>query len=435
MSYFFTSESVSQGHPDKVADQISDALVDNFIAQDPESHCAIETMVTTGQVFVAGEVRSDAYVDIQGVVRDAIKRIGYTKPEYKFSYDSCGVVSAIHEQSNNIYDGVSGAAKDDPYMQGAGDQGICAGYATNELGSEENSSFMPATLDIAHSIVKELAYIREHQEDEDIDGRMDYLRPDAKSQVTIEYSDDGIPMRIDNIVVSTSHDMFDNDKETVLEVLRKDVKEFVIPRVIRKYPKNIQDMFDDKTVYYINPAGLFVTCGPDGDCGLVGRKLWADFYSSCCNQSGALSSKDPSKVDRSAAYMARYIAKNCVAAGIADRMTVQISYAIGVSYPVGFRVDTDGTSHVGMCDGAISDILKDMFDCRPYAIEQTLNLRNPIYFESASYGAFGRTNRKVKKTFCDYSKKGTCYINKEVELFTWEKLDKVNELKEKFNLK
>ncbi len=418
MPYLFTSESVSEGHPDKVADQISDALLDHFLAFDPESKVACETLVTTGQVVLAGEVKSDTYLDVQTIARDVINAIGYTKGEYQFSGDSCGVISLIHEQSQDISQGVDRGEKE---QQGAGDQGMMFGYAT-----KETENYMPLALDISHKILQNLAELRR-------EGRIiDYLRPDAKSQVTIEYSDDNVPQRIDTIVISTQHDAFHNDDEVMLAKIKEDLVEILIPRVVEQLPKAIQDLFDDKIKYHINPTGKFVIGGPHGDTGLTGRKIIVDTYGGKgAHGGGAFSGKDPSKVDRSAAYAARHIAKNLVAAGVADEMLVQVSYAIGVVEPTSIYVDTYGTSNVDLTDGEIAQKTKALFDMRPFAIEERLKLRNPIYLESAAYGHMGKEPRMIKKVFeSPYNGR----IEKEVELFTWEKLDMVGEVKKTFNL-
>lgn len=418
MAYLFTSESVSEGHPDKVADQISDALLDYFLAFDPESKVACETLVTTGQVVLAGEVKSETYLDVQRIARETINSIGYTKGEYQFSGDSCGVISLIHEQSQEINQGVDRASKEE---QGAGDQGMMFGYAT-----KETENYMPLALDLSHKILQELALIRKKGSD------ITYLRPDAKSQVTIEYSDDNVPQRIDTIVVSTQHDPFLEDDDEMLAQIKKDVVEVVIPRVVAQLPKHIQELFDDQITYHINPTGKFVIGGPHGDTGLTGRKIIVDTYGGKgAHGGGAFSGKDPSKVDRSAAYAARHAAKNLVAAGVADEILVQISYAIGVVKPTSIFVDTYGTSNVDLSDGAIAKLVGELFDMRPYAIEQRLKLRNPIYIESAAYGHMGKEPKTVKKVFeSPYNGR----IEKEVELFTWEKLDYVDRVKEVFNL-
>jgi S-adenosylmethionine synthetase len=419
MPYLFTSESVSEGHPDKVADQISDALIDNFLAWDPNSKVACETLVTTGQVVLAGEVKSRTYLDVQKIARDVISRIGYTKSEYMFEANSCGIVSAIHEQSADINRGVE---RSKPEEQGAGDQGMMFGFATNET-----QNYMPLALDLAHKILIELSLIRREK-----DSKMPYLRPDAKSQVTIEYGDDDKPMRIDSIVVSTQHDPFDSD-EKMLAKIRKDVVDYVIPRVKSRCKKDTQKLFNGKINYHINPTGKFVIGGPHGDTGLTGRKIIVDTYGGKgAHGGGAFSGKDPSKVDRSAAYAARHIAKNMVAAGVADEMLVQVSYAIGVARPMGIFVDTYGTAKVNMSDGDIAKKIEQLFDMRPYAIEKRLKLRNPIYSETAAYGHMGREPKVVEKTFVNTDGK---MKKVKVELFTWEKLDYVPKIKKDFGLK
>src|SRR5438874_356862 len=386
MPYLFTSESVSEGHPDKVADQISDALIDNFLAWDPNSKVACETLVTTGQVVLAGEVKSKTYLDVQKIARDVISRIGYTKSEYMFEANSCGIVSAIHEQSADINRGVE---RNKPEEQGAGDQGMMFGFATNET-----QNYMPLALDLAHKILIELSIIRREK-----NSKLPYLRPDAKSQVTIEYDDNDKPLRIDTIVVSTQHDEFDVD-EKMLAKIRKDIVEYVIPRVKAKCKKDIQKLFNGKINYHINPTGKFVIGGPHGDTGLTGRKIIVDTYGGKgAHGGGAFSGKDPSKVDRSAAYAARHIAKNLVAAGVADEILVQVSYAIGVAKPMGIFVDTYGTAKVNMTDGEIAKKIEQLFDMRPYSIEKRLKLRNPIYSETAAYGHMGREPKVVEKTF------------------------------------
>ena len=418
MSYLFTSESVSEGHPDKVADQISDALLDNFLAFDPQSKVACETLVTTGQVVLAGEVKTNTYIDVQKVARDVINKIGYTKSEYMFEGDSCGVLTAIHEQSQDINRGVERA---DPMMQGAGDQGMMFGYA-----SRETDNYMPLPLELAHILLLELAAIRREGKE------MKYLRPDSKSQVTIEYSDDDKPLRIHTIVVSTQHDDFDKDDVKMLAKIKDDVQSILLPRVKKILPKRVQDLFNDKLILHVNPTGKFVIGGPHGDTGLTGRKIIVDTYGGKgAHGGGAFSGKDPSKVDRSAAYAARHIAKNLVAAGVSDEILVQISYAIGVAEPLGIYVNTYGKSKVKIHDGEIADKIKKIFDLRPAAIEQRLKLRNPIYLETASYGHVGRTPQTIKKVFISpYSGK----IEKEVELFTWEKLDYVDAVKKEFGI-
>ncbi len=417
MSYLFTSESVSEGHPDKVADQISDALVDHFIAFDPSSKVACETLVTTGQVVLAGEVKSKTYLDVQTISRDVIRRIGYTKSEYMFEANSCGVFSAIHEQSPDINQGVERKKKEN---QGAGDQGMMFGYATNET-----SNYMPLALDLSHKILEELAAIRKAGK------QMKYLRPDSKSQVTIEYSDDNKPVRIDTIVVSTQHDDFGPDAK-MLKKIKDDMIKILIPRVMKKLPKRIQNLFDNKITYHINPTGKFVIGGPHGDTGLTGRKIIVDTYGGKgAHGGGAFSGKDPSKVDRSAAYATRHIAKNLVAAGVCDEVLVQVSYAIGVAKPTNIYVQTFGSAKVNMTDGQIAKKVEKVFDMRPYAIEQRLKLRTPIYSETAAYGHMGRKPQKKTVSFTD----GAGRTKKmKVETFTWEKLDKVSEIKKAFGL-
>ncbi len=429
MSYLFSSESVSEGHPDKVADQISDALLDQFLAYDSQSHCAIETFNTTGQVIIMGEVRSKEYIDLQTIARKTINKIGYTKSEYQFDGNSCGVLTAIHEQSDDINRGVSRQEEDE---QGAGDQGMMFGYAVNET-----ENYMPATLDLAHLIVRTLADIRKEGKE------MTYLRPDSKSQVTIEYSDNGVPQRIDTIVVSTQHDDFvkpaDDTQEAQLKAdeemlgkIREDVLNILIPRVKAQLGDKVLALFNDDIKYYVNPTGKFVIGGPHGDTGLTGRKIIVDTYGGKgAHGGGAFSGKDPSKVDRSAAYAARYIAKNMVAAGVADKMLVQLAYAIGVAEPVSVYVDTYGKSHVGMSDGEIAKKIKEMFDLRPHAIERTLKLRQPMYLETAAYGHMGRKNEVVEKTFTSHYHETKTM---KVELFTWEKLDQVDRIKKEFGL-
>ena len=418
MAYLFTSESVSEGHPDKVADQISDALIDHFMAFDPTSKVACETLVTTGQVVLAGEVKSKSYLDVQAIARETIRRIGYTKSEYMFDANSCGIFSAIHEQSSDINQGVE---RSNPEDQGAGDQGMMFGYAT-----KETDNYMPLALDLAHKILQEVSEIRNNES-----SLIPYLRPDAKSQVTIEYSDANIPQRIDTIVVSTQHDDFD-EEATMLAKIKKDMIEIVIPRVKAKLKPELQALFNNEITYHINPTGKFVIGGPHGDTGLTGRKIIVDTYGGKgAHGGGAFSGKDPSKVDRSAAYATRHIAKNVVAAGLCDEILVQVSYAIGVAEPCGLFVDTYGTSKIGLSDGEIAEKISEIFDMRPYFIEQRLKLRNPIYQETAAYGHMGRKNEIVTKHF--KSPDGTV-ISKEVELFTWEKLDFVDKVKAKFNL-
>lgn len=417
MSYLFTSESVSEGHPDKVSDQISDAMLDYFLAYDKNSKVAIETMVTTGQVIVAGEVYSKAYIDVQGVTRDVINKIGYTKSEYMFDGHSCGVLSAIHEQSNDIRQGIE---REDKFDQGAGDQGMMFGYA-----SRETANYMPLSLELSHLLVYELAEIRREEKN------MTYLRPDSKSQVTIEYSDENKPVRIDTIVVSTQHDDFDED-EAMLAKIRKDVIEILIPRVLKQLPESIQALFDDKITYHVNPTGKFVIGGPHGDTGLTGRKIIVDTYGGKgAHGGGAFSGKDPSKVDRSAAYASRHIAKNLVAAGVADEILVQVSYAIGVAKPMNIFVNTYGTAKNGFTDAEIAEKVDELFDMRPAAIEERLKLRNPIYLETAAYGHMGREYRKVVKYFKSQYE-GDKEI--EVELFTWEALDYVDKVKAAFGI-
>lgn len=419
MSYLFTSESVSEGHPDKIADQISDAVLDKLLAFDPQSKVACETLVTTGQVVLAGEIKTQAYVDLQRIAREVITRIGYTKTEYMFEGHSCGVLSAIHEQSCDINRGVEREQQEE---QGAGDQGMMFGYATNET-----DNYMPLSLDLAHRLLKTLADIRH-------EGKvMTYLRPDAKSQVTIEYADNNKPIRIDTIVLSTQHDEFDSD-ERMQEQIRHDIITILIPRVKETiHNKHILELFDDNITYHINPTGKFVIGGPHGDTGLTGRKIIVDTYGGKgAHGGGAFSGKDPSKVDRSAAYAARHIAKNMVAAGVADEMLVQISYAIGVAEPVSIYVNTYGSSHVDMTDGEIADNIYTLFDLRPYAIEKALKLRYPIYEETAAYGHMGREPQVITKTFDSLYNDKTKTL--EVELFTWEKLDRVNNIKTVFKV-
>ena len=418
MSFFFTSESVSEGHPDKVSDQISDALLDNFIAFDPDSKVACETLVTTGQAILAGEVKSNTYLDLQHIARETINKIGYTKDEYQFSGNSCGVISLIHEQSQDINRGVDRAEKEN---QGAGDQGIMFGYAT-----DETDNFIPLTLDLSHKILIELAAVRRENSE------ITYLRPDAKSQVTIEYSDSGEPIRIDTIVVSTQHDPFLEDDDAMLEKIKSDLINIVVKRVIDKEHSHIQKLFDDKITYHINPTGKFVIGGPHGDTGLTGRKIIVDTYGGKgAHGGGAFSGKDPSKVDRSAAYAARHIAKNLVAAGVAKELLVQLSYAIGVIEPTSININTYNTANVPLSDAEIAAKVSDIFDLRPYAIEKRLKLRNPIYLETAAYGHMGRQPIKIKKIFqSPYSGR----VETEVELFTWEKLDYLNQIKKSFKL-
>ena len=419
MAYLFSSESVSEGHPDKVSDQISDALVDQFLAYDDEAHCAIETFVTTGQVVIMGEVRSDSYIDLQTIARNTINRIGYTKSEYQFDGNSCGVLTAIHEQSDDINRGVS---REEEEEQGAGDQGMMFGYATNET-----ENYMPLSLDLAHLLMITLAEIRKEGKE------MTYLRPDSKSQVTVEYSDDGQPVRIDTIVVSTQHDDFGPDDDQMLAKIKADVLSVLMPRVKAQItsPK-VLALFNDDIKYFVNPTGKFVIGGPHGDTGLTGRKIIVDTYGGKgAHGGGAFSGKDPSKVDRSAAYAARHIAKNMVAAGVADEMLVQVSYAIGVAKPVNIYVNTYGRSKVKFTDGEIAQKVTELFDLRPKAIERTLKLRQPIYTETAAYGHMGRKNEVVKKTFTSRYHETKVM---EVELFTWEKLDRVDDIKKAFGL-
>ena len=417
MSYLFTSESVSEGHPDKVSDQISDALIDNFLAFDPTSKVACETLVTTGQVVLAGEVKSSAYLDVQKIARDVINKIGYTKGEYMFDGNSCGVLSAIHEQSPDINQGVERANEED---QGAGDQGMMFGYAT-----KETDNFMPLPLEISHLLLKELAAIRREGKE------MTYLRPDSKSQVTIEYDDNNNPLKIDAIVVSTQHDDFSSEQD-MLETIKKDVINILVPRVKSLLPSHIQTLFNNEISYHVNPTGIFVIGGPHGDTGLTGRKIIVDTYGGKgAHGGGAFSGKDPSKVDRSAAYATRHVAKNLVAAGVAEEVLVQVAYAIGVAEPVGLYVNTYGTSNIDLNDGEIAEKLSSIFDMRPYAIETRFNLRTPIYSETAAYGHMGRNPEKVTKTFVspDGAEKTI-----EVELFPWEKLDYVDAIKSAFSI-
>ena len=418
MSYLFSSESVSEGHPDKVADQISDAILDQFLAYDDTARCAIESFVTTGQVVIMGEVRSEVYIDLQTIARNTIKRIGYTKAEYQFDGNSCGMLSAIHEQSADINRGVDNGNEDE---QGAGDQGMMFGYATNET-----ENYMPVSLDLAHLIMRTLADIRK-------EGKvMTYLRPDAKSQVTVQYSDDGIPKRIDTIVVSTQHDEFDED-EKMLEKIKNDVINILIPRVKQQiHSQKVLGLFGSDIKYYVNPTGKFVIGGPHGDTGLTGRKIIVDTYGGKgAHGGGAFSGKDSSKVDRSAAYAARHIAKNMVAAGISDEMLVQVSYAIGIARPMNIYVNTYGRSKVKMTDGEIAKKIEQLFDLRPKAIERTLKLRQPMYVETAAYGHMGRKSEIVKKTFTSHYHETKTV---DVELFTWEKLDRVEDIRKAFGL-
>ena len=420
MSYLFSSESVSEGHPDKVSDQISDALLDQFLAYDDKAHCAIETFVTTGQVVIMGEVTSEAYIDLQTIARKTIKNIGYTKAEYQFDGNSCGILSAIHEQSADINRGVSREEEDN---QGAGDQGMMFGYACNET-----ENYMPVSLDLAHLIMTTLADIRKEGKE------MTYLRPDSKSQVTVEYSDDNVPQRIDTIVVSTQHDEFDDDDDSMLARIKEDVLNILMPRVKAQiHSEKVLALFGDDIKYYVNPTGKFVIGGPHGDTGLTGRKIIVDTYGGKgAHGGGAFSGKDSSKVDRSAAYAARYIAKNMVAAGVADEMLVQLAYAIGVAEPVSVYVNTYGRSHVAMSDGEIAQVIKDMFDLRPKAIERKFKLRQPMYLETAAYGHMGRKNEVVTKTFTSHYHETRTI---DVELFTWEKLDSVDNIRKAFDLK
>ena len=419
MNYLFSSESVSEGHPDKVADQISDALVDQFLAYDENAHCAIESFVTTGQVVIMGEVRSNVYIDLQTIARKTINQIGYTKSEYQFDGNSCGVLTAIHEQSDDIDRGVSREKEED---QGAGDQGMMFGYATNET-----ENYMPVTLDLAQLIMRVLADIRKEGK------QMTYLRPDSKSQVTVEYSEEGIPQRIDTIVVSTQHDEFDTDDERMLAKIKDDVLNILMPRVKAEiHSEKVLALFGDDIKYFVNPTGKFVIGGPHGDTGLTGRKIIVDTYGGKgAHGGGAFSGKDPSKVDRSAAYAARHIAKNMVAAGVADEMLVQVSYAIGVAEPVNIYVNTYGRSRVQMSDGEIAKQIEKLFDLRPKAIEKNLKLRQPIYRETAAYGHMGRKNEVVKKTFTSRYHETK---EMEVELFTWEKLDRVDDIRKEFGI-
>ena len=418
MSYLFSSESVSEGHPDKVADQISDAILDQFLAYDDKARCAIESFVTTGQVVIMGEVRSDVYIDLQTIARNTIKRIGYTKAEYQFDGDSCGILTAIHEQSADINQGVDRADEEE---QGAGDQGMMFGYATNET-----ESYMPVSLDLAHLIMRTLADIRKEGKE------MTYLRPDAKSQVTVQYSDAGIPERIDTIVVSTQHDDFDED-EKMLAKIKDDVINILIPRVKQQiHSQKVLDLFGFDIKYYVNPTGKFVIGGPHGDTGLTGRKIIVDTYGGKgAHGGGAFSGKDSSKVDRSAAYAARHITKNMVAAGVADEMLVQVSYAIGVAKPMNIYVNTYGRSKVQMSDGEIAQKIEQLFDLRPKAIERTLKLRQPMYSETAAYGHMGRKNEVIKKTFTSHYHETKTI---DVELFTWEKLDRVDDIRKAFGI-
>ena len=426
MSYLFTSESVSEGHPDKVSDQISDALIDNFMAFDPESKVACETLVTTGLVVLAGEIKTTTYLDVQSIARETIRKIGYTKSEYMFDANSCGIISALHDQSEDINQGVDRAVANNDFeskanAQGAGDQGMMFGYATIET-----DNYMPLALDLAHKILEELSYVRNNELE-----LIPYLRPDAKSQVTIEYSDDNVPQRIDTIVVSTQHDDFAPEAE-MLAKIKADIISIVIPRVKAKLKPELQKLFNDQITYHINPTGKFVIGGPHGDTGLTGRKIIVDTYGGKgAHGGGAFSGKDPSKVDRSAAYATRHIAKNLVAAGLCDEVLVQVSYAIGVAKPCGLFINTYGTGKVDMTDGELAKKVEAIFDMRPYAIEQRLKLRNPIYSETAAYGHMGRKNEVVTKSF--KSPDGTVKTM-DVELFTWEKLDFVDKVKAAFGL-
>tara|TARA_B100001093_G_scaffold197542_1_gene189957 strand:+ start:839 stop:2095 length:1257 start_codon:yes stop_codon:yes gene_type:complete len=418
MSYLFTSESVSEGHPDKVADQISDAIIDNFLAFDPQSKVACETLVTTGQVILAGEVKSKTYLDVQKIARNTINKIGYTKGEYMFDGNSCGVLSTIHEQSEDINRGVDKSNKE---AQGAGDQGMMFGYATNET-----ENYMPLALEISHCILKELAAIRRENKE------INYLRPDSKSQVTIEYSDNNMPIRIDSIVISTQHDPFLSDEKVMLETISNDIKNILIPRVISKLSPSIQDLFNKNIIYHINPTGKFVIGGPHGDTGLTGRKIVVDTYGGKgAHGGGAFSGKDPSKVDRSAAYAMRYIAKNIVAAGVCDEVLIQVSYAIGVAQPIGIYVNSFGTTKISLSDGEIAEKISEIIDLRPASIETLLGLRAPIYSETAAYGHMGRKNQTVEKIF--YNPNGEKKVMT-VELFTWERLDLVPSIKVAFKL-
>jgi S-adenosylmethionine synthetase len=418
MSYLFTSESVSEGHPDKVADQISDALIDNFLAFDKTSKVACETLVTTGQVILAGEVKSKTYLDVQQIARDVINKIGYTKSEYMFDGNSCGVLSAIHEQSPDINQGVDRA---NPEEQGAGDQGMMFGYAT-----DETENYMPLALELSHRLLIELALLRRENKD------ITYLRPDAKSQVTIEYSDDNVPQRIDAIVISSQHDDFDSSDAVMLNTIKKDIVAILIPRVVAKLPAHLQKLFTNDITYHINPTGVFVIGGPHGDTGLTGRKIIVDTYGGKgAHGGGAFSGKDPSKVDRSGAYATRHIAKNLVAAGLCKEVLVQVSYAIGVAKPTSINVETYGTAKVNLTDGEISKMVESIFDMRPYFIEKRLKLRSPIYSETAAYGHMGRTPEIKTVTFTNPMGES---VSHEIETFTWEKLDYINTIKNKFNI-
>lgn len=418
MSYLFSSESVSEGHPDKVSDQISDAILDQFLAYDANAHCAVETFCTTGQVIIMGEVRSKEYIDLQTIARETIKKIGYTKAEYQFDGNSCGILTAIHEQSDDINRGVS---REEDEQQGAGDQGMMFGYASNET-----DNYMPVSLELAHVLMSTLAEIRKEGQ------QMTYLRPDSKSQVTIEYNDNNEPVRITDIVISTQHDEFSKDDEAMLAQIKADVINTLIPRTKAKLSEKVLRLFNDDIVYHVNPTGKFVIGGPHGDTGLTGRKIIVDTYGGKgAHGGGAFSGKDPSKVDRSAAYAARHIAKNMVAAGVADEMLLQLAYAIGEAQPVSVYVNTYGRSHVNMADGEIANKIKSMFNLTPKAIERNLKLRQPMYVETAAYGHMGRENKVVKKTFTSrYHETKTM----DVELFTWEKLDLVDQIKREFKL-
>lgn len=417
MNYFFTSESVSEGHPDKIADQISDAIIDNFLAFDPESRVACETLVTTGQVILAGEIKSNAYLNLQKIVRNVIKKIGYTKSEYMFDANSCGILSAIHEQSEEINKGINKKIKKE---QGAGDQGMMFGYAINET-----ENYMPLAIDLSHKILIELGELRKENLD------IQYLRPDAKSQITLEYNQYNKPIRIDSIVISTQHDEFDQEKK-MLDKIKNDIFSFLIPRFIKKYPQ-FYKLFNNQIKYYINPTGKFVIGGPHGDTGLTGRKIIVDTYGGKgAHGGGAFSGKDPSKVDRSAAYAARHIAKNLVAAGIGYEILVQVSYAIGIAQPTGLYINTYGSNTTKYSDSEIAKQIEEIFPMTPYEIEKRLKLKNPIYFETAVYGHMGRSNKFIQKKFISGHGK---IVNKKVELFTWEKLDKVKEIKKKFKIK
>ena len=418
MSYLFSSESVSEGHPDKVSDQISDAILDQFLAYDANAHCAVETFCTTGQVIIMGEVRSQEYIDLQTIARETIKKIGYTKAEYQFDGNSCGILTAIHEQSDDINRGVS---REEDEQQGAGDQGMMFGYASNET-----DNYMPVSLELAHVLMSTLAEIRKEGQ------QMTYLRPDSKSQVTIEYNDNNEPVRITDIVVSTQHDEFSKDDEAMLAQIKADVINTLIPRTKAKLSEKVLRLFNDDIVYHVNPTGKFVIGGPHGDTGLTGRKIIVDTYGGKgAHGGGAFSGKDPSKVDRSAAYAARHIAKNMVAAGVADEMLLQLAYAIGEAQPVSVYVNTYGRSHVNLADGEIANKIKSMFNLTPKAIERNLKLRQPMYVETAAYGHMGRENKVVKKTFTSrYHETKTL----DVELFTWEKLDLVDQIKKAFKL-